>query len=175
MATSARYFAKNLTAGDAGPTTVLVETLSDGRYAVTLDGERQEVESLTLPHGTVSLLVGDQSYSVEFEDRGDEVKVLLRGQVTRFDIADERRLRVRQLTQGFAHEGQQTLRAPMPGKVVRVFVGVGDQVVAGQGLVVVEAMKMENELKAQRAGTVVQVLAKEGTPVENGALLLVIE
>jgi biotin carboxyl carrier protein len=171
----ANYFARNLSLQQQEPTRVVVERLGEGRYAVTLDGHRYEVDSLQLPHGAVSMIVEDESYSVEFEEKGDEVKVFLRGQVTRFDLADERRLRLRQMTAAFGVEGKQTLFAPMPGKVVKVFVQVGDEVTEGQGLVVVEAMKMENELKAPRAGKVTQVFAKEGTPVENGAPLVVVE
>ncbi len=175
MARTSKYFARNLNTQQKEPTTVEVESLGEGQYAVTLDGHRYEVDSLVLPHGTVSLFVESASHFVEFEEREDEVKVFLAGQVTRFDIADERRMRVRQMTAGFGHEGKQVMVAPMPGKVVKVFVKPGEEVKEGQGLMVVEAMKMENELKAPRAGKVTEVLAKEGTPVENGAPLVILE
>jgi biotin carboxyl carrier protein len=71
--------------------------------------------------------------------------------------------------------GTQRVKAPMPGRVLRVLVKVGDDVSAGQGLVVVEAMKMENELRAQSAGRVVEVAVAEGASVEAGRLLVVIE
>ncbi len=71
-------------------------------------------------------------------------------------------------------QGRSAIKAPMPGKVVRVLVMVGDAVEAGQGLIVVEAMKMQNELKTQRAGKVTEVHAKENDTVEAGTLLLVI-
>jgi len=143
-----RYFAK--TKRDAEPAPVDVEPLGDGRYAVTLGGKRHEVESLMLPHGAVSLLVDGKSYAVEFEGGGDEVKVLVKGQVTKVDVADERKLRLRAASKGFDVEGPQVVVAPMPGKIVKVFVKPGDDVKEGQGLVVVEAMKMENELKSPR-------------------------
>jgi biotin carboxyl carrier protein len=154
---------------------VEVTSLGDSRYAVTYKGVRHELESLVLPHGAVSLLIDSESYAVEFEEAGDEVRVLVKGQVTRVDVADERKLRLRAATAGFTVEGKQTVSAPMPGKVVKVFVKVGDEVTEGQGVVVVEAMKMENELKAPKAGKVIEVAAKEGTAVENGAKLVVIE
>ena len=72
-------------------------------------------------------------------------------------------------------QGRSTIKAPMPGKVVRVLVSAGDPVEAGQGLIVVEAMKMQNELKTQRAGRVTELHAKENDTVEAGTLLLVIE
>ena len=173
MTHTTKYFAKNL-AQKNGPTSEIeVESLGEGHYAVTLDGHRYELESLVLPHGAVSMIVENESYSVEFDERGDEVSVLLRGHVTRYDIADERRLRMRAASAGFAAEGKQVITAPMPGKIVKIFVKPGDEVKEGQGLVVVEAMKMENELKAPKAGKVTEVHAKEGTAVENGAKLVV--
>ncbi len=71
--------------------------------------------------------------------------------------------------------GRSTIKAPMPGKVVRILVVAGDPVEVGQGLIVVEAMKMQNELKTQRAGRVAEVHAKENDTVDAGTLLLVIE
>ena len=74
-----------------------------------------------------------------------------------------------------AAAGPQLITAPMPGKIVRVFVRPGDAVTARQPLVVVEAMKMENELRANRDGTVAEVHVREGLSVEAGAPLIVIQ
>jgi biotin carboxyl carrier protein len=175
MARSTKYFAKNLAHKDAPAAELVVEALGAGRYAVTLDSHTFELESLVLPHGAVSMIVEGKSFSVEFDEKGDEVSVLLRGQLTRFDVADERKLRLRAATAAFTVEGKQTITAPMPGKIVKLFVKVGDAVTEGQGLVVVEAMKMENELKAPKAGTVTEIVTNEGATVENGAPLLVVE
>ena len=175
MARTTKYFAKNLGHKDAEQKELEVESLGDGRYAVTLDGHRFELESLVLPHGAVSMIVEGHSYSVEFDEKkGEEVGVLVRGQLTRFDVADERKMRMRAAV-SFKVDGKQTITAPMPGKIVKVFAKVGDEVAEGQGLVVVEAMKMENELKAPKAGKVTEVLVKEGVTVENGANLVVVE
>ena len=154
---------------------LVVEPLEDGHYAVTLDGVRHDLEALALPHGAVSILVDGDSHAVEFEEKGDEVAVSLKGQLTLVDIVDERRARMREATAVFTVEGRQTINSPMPGKIVKVFVKVGDEVKEGQSVVVVEAMKMENELKAPKTGKVLEVTAVEGTTVENGSKLLVIE
>ena len=175
MARSTKYFAKNLAHPDVPAAELEVEAQGEGRYAVTLDGRTFELESLVLPQGGVSMIVEGQSFSVEFDERGDEVSVSLRGQLTRFDVADERKLRMRAATAGFTVEGRQILTAPMPGKIVKIFVKVGEVVTEGQGLVVVEAMKMENELKSPRAGTITQIITREGATVENGAPLVVVE
>ncbi len=168
-----RYFAKVAGQKEAEP--VEVEALGGTRYRLTLNERNYTVDALTLDHGAVSLLVNGTSYHVEFEENGDEVGVLVRGQVTRVDIADERRLRLRAGAAGFSVEGRQVVCAPMPGKVVKVLVKVGEEVKEGQGLVVVEAMKMENELKSPKAGKVVELLTQEGTAVENNARLVVVE
>jgi biotin carboxyl carrier protein len=72
-------------------------------------------------------------------------------------------------------EGRESIKAPMPGKVVRILVAEGDEVAAGQGLVVVEAMKMQNEMKAPRAGRVAAIGVKEHEAVNAGSVLLMIE
>jgi biotin carboxyl carrier protein len=168
-----RYFAKLQGEKEAVP--VDIEPLEGTRYRLTLHDKTYTVDALTLDHGAVSLLVDGMSYHVEFEETGDEVGVLVRGQVARVDVADERRLRLRAASGGFSVEGKQVISAPMPGKVVKVLVKQGDEVKEGQGLVVVEAMKMENELKSPKDGKVVELLAKEGTTVENNAKLVVVE
>ena len=168
-----RYLAQ--VTGDAEATSVDIETLAEGRYAVTVNGHRHEVDALSLPQGAVGMLIDGESFSVEFEDHGDEVAVLVRNQVTMIDVADDRRLRLRAGAARFDVEGKQVVCAPMPGKLVKVLVKVGDEVKEGQGLVVVEAMKMENELKSPKAGKVVELLVKEGSAVENNARLVVVE
>jgi len=90
------------------------------------------------------------------------------------ELLDERRLRLRQAGGKFSLEGPQRIDAPMPGKVVRVLVKAGDEVGEGQGLIVVEAMKMENELKSPKAGKITELHAVEGAAVESGAKLAVV-
>jgi Acetyl/propionyl-CoA carboxylase, alpha subunit len=96
----------------------------------------------------------------------------------RFDVEafDERTRAIRDLSGTAAGpSGPAPLKAPMPGLIVRVNVAVGDAVQAGQGLVVMEAMKMENELRAQAAGKVKSIVVSPGTAVEKGALLIELE
>jgi pyruvate carboxylase subunit B len=96
----------------------------------------------------------------------------------RFDVEalDERTKAIRELSGAAAGpSGPAPLKAPMPGLIVRVNVQVGDQVQAGQGIVVMEAMKMENELKASAAGKVKSIVVTPGTAVEKGALLVELE
>lgn len=152
-----------------------VEDLGNGRLVLHVDGKRHEVDAVGLDHGAVSLLVDGRSYDVEFDELGDEIQVQVRGDVFRVDAADERALKLRAGAAAFQVEGKVTLTSPMPGKVVRVLVTQGEAVQAGQGLVVVEAMKMENELKSPKAGTVTEMFAREGVTVEANARLLTVE
>lgn len=175
MARSVKYQVTNLAVPSTAADEVTVEALGGGRYAVTLDGKRSELESLVLPHGAVSMIIDGQSFNVEFDEKKDVVGVLLRGQLTRFDVADERKVRMRAAAVGFEVEGRQVVTAPMPGKIVKVFVKVGDVVTKDQALVAIEAMKMENELKSPRDGTVTELSTTEGASVEHGAVLLVVE
>ncbi len=128
----------------------------------------QEVEA-----GIYSVLIDECSYEVKIVPGQDCWYVDVGGRHYRVEVNDprERRRSVRASDAG----GRQNLAAAMPGKVVRVLVSVGDTVEAGQGLVVVEAMKMQNEMKAQRAGQVVQLNAREGATVAAGEILAAIE
>lgn len=176
MARTTSYFAKNLANPTSSAATALqVETLGENRYAMTLDGKRYELDSVSLSTASISVIIEGQSFAIDFEEKGDELTVFLRGHKTRFDVVDERRARLRAATAGFTIEGKQHITAPMPGKIVKVFVKVGDAVVEGQSLIVVEAMKMENELKSPIAGTVTAVHTQENATVENGAQLITVE
>jgi biotin carboxyl carrier protein len=114
-----------------------------------------------------------RSYEAHVEEQPGMLVVTVGGHRFEVDVRDPRRFRRASGAAG-AH-GVQTIAAPMPGKVIRVLVAPGDAVEAGQGLLVVEAMKMQNELKAPRAGKVAAVLVKEGATVTPGEVLATIE
>ena len=123
--------------------------------------------------GIFSVLVGGRSYEAKVVAGGDGYYVDLGGHRSSIEVRDPRTY-VRRAAAG-AGEGRQNVNAPMPGKVIRVLVTVDQEVEAGAGLVVVEAMKMQNEMKAPRAGRVVQISAREGDTVTAGQTLAVIE
>jgi biotin carboxyl carrier protein len=133
------------------------------------------VDAVHLAGRAMSLLVDGRSVRCEVEPAKDgRLAVLVGDEVHALEILDERRLRLRRASGKFTVEGPQRVDAPMPGKVVRVLVKQGDRVKEGQGLLVVEAMKMENELKSPKAGVVAELHAQEGQPVEAGAKLAVV-
>jgi biotin carboxyl carrier protein len=147
----------------------------EGGYKVVIDGRELDVDAVHLQGTALSLIAGTRSARCDIEPGKDgKLAVLVGDTVHEFELLDERRLRLRSATGKFTAEGPQRIDAPMPGKVVRVLVKVGDEVTEGQGLVVVEAMKMENELKSPKAGKVTELLAVEGAAVESGAKLVVV-
>jgi biotin carboxyl carrier protein len=165
------------------------------KYFVRVDGEEHEVEldgdGVHLDGEDVVARVDEvDGTPVRMVTVGDEVHRVVvrrgasRGLYTiwldgfRFEVEalDERARAIRELSGASAGpSGPAPLKAPMPGLIVRVNVQVGDSVQAGQGLVVMEAMKMENELRAQAAGKVRSIVVSPGTAVEKGALLIELE
>jgi biotin carboxyl carrier protein len=155
--------------------TVQVTPLGPGLFEVRIGDEVHRVDAWRHDHGTLSLLVDGTSYSATLDERGSRVHVRLDGSVFPIEVLDERRLRLRRAAGRFTVEGKQTVTAPMPGKVVKVLVAKGAQVREGQGLVVIEAMKMENELKSPKDGRVVELYVQEGQTVEGNAKLCAVE
>jgi acetyl/propionyl-CoA carboxylase alpha subunit len=154
--------------------TVEVTQRGDG-YRVTIGDKVLEVNAVHISTHAVSLLCGTRSARCDIEPgRDGKLSVLVGETVHPMELLDERRLRLRRAAGKFTLEGPQRVDAPMPGKVVRVMVKVGDEVAEGQGLLVVEAMKMENELKSPKAGKVTELHAVEGAAVESGAKLCVV-
>jgi biotin carboxyl carrier protein len=140
-------------------------------YVVLLDGAPLEVDLEDTGSHFVSLLVGGRSYEAGLAKRPGGYTVVLADDVVEVDLAEG--------TRGAALSprkavGVARITAPMPGKLVRVLVSAGQDVSAGDGLVVVEAMKMENELRAPKAGKVKEVPVREGQAVEAGTQRVVV-
>jgi len=150
------------------------------RLEVTVDERVFEVDHRAVGRQSLSMLVreGDgatRSVDVTVVPRpgGAGFDVSLDGQVLAAALVS--RFGGRAGESGSGGSGPQNVTAPMPGKIVRVLVAPGDAVEARQGLIVIEAMKMENELRASRAGRVKAIRAAEGQSVEAGTLLVVVE
>ena len=145
----------------------------------TVDGVAAAVRLIDVPDTPVRLVtVGEAVHRVVARRRGVRGLYTLWVDGRRYDVEalDERTRAIRDLSaQSARAAGPAPLVAPMPGLVVRVNVAPGDEVQAGQGLVVMEAMKMENELRAPAAGRVARVHAEPGTAVEKGAVLVEID
>ncbi len=161
--------------------TIKLTRLEEGRYEVEINGERRTVDARRFAGGTWSLLIDDQSYDVELEvssksESEGGYNALVRGHVVSgLVVQDERQAKMGGRSKRFKVEGPQTVECPMPGKVVKVLVEKDAEVEEGQPLIIVEAMKMENELKSPKAGKITNIVVSEGQAVEAGAKLLTVE
>jgi biotin carboxyl carrier protein len=158
--------------GVKGQRTHVVELERNGTgYRVLLDGRTVEADATRVSPNTISVLLGGRAYEVYVTPALDGTVKLQSGpHEFTAGIQDPRAWRGRK--QGAMEaEGRQPIVAPMPGKVIRLLVSAGDEVEAGQGLVVVEAMKMQNEIRSPKRGKVERVVATEGQNVNAGEVL----
>jgi biotin carboxyl carrier protein len=144
----------------------------NGNHVVEIDGVRHEVDARKLEADFYSILTDGRSYEVSVEATRDGYRVR-HGAAERLVTVSDPGRQAREARGTSA--GPEPIVAAMPGKVVRLLVAEGDRVEPDQGLVVVEAMKMENEIAAPRAGRVASIAVRAGQTVEGGATLLVIE
>jgi biotin carboxyl carrier protein len=159
-------------AGASGKKTRHVELERDANgWRVTLDGQPVAADAAEIAPHTLSILLDGQSHEIHVTPAADGTLNLQTGvQEFAAEVLDPRAWSGRRHG-GVEAEGRQQVVAPMPGKVVRLLVKPGEHVEAGQGLLVVEAMKMQNEIRSPKGGTVERVLVKEGQPVNAGEVL----
>jgi biotin carboxyl carrier protein len=145
---------------------------SSTRVKFTIDGRQVAACAVLVSPGAYSILVDGRSLEVTTEKNTEGFLVRVDGREYQAQVTDPRSWR-RARGAGVELEGRQQLIAPMPGKIVRVLASVGQQVSAGDGLLVIEAMKMQNEIRAPKSGTV-EKLASEGQTVNAGEVLAVV-
>ena len=142
-------------------------------WSCRLDGHELEVDAVLARPDVLSLRVGNKAYEVKCERVGGEQHLWVGSTRFAFEVRDPRSFR------GCARSGDEhgpkKLTAPMPGKVVRVLVSPGTEVAAGAGVLVVEAMKMQNEIKSPKKGTIQKILVSEGAAVNSGDVLAIVE
>jgi biotin carboxyl carrier protein len=148
----------------------LPAAVTGGAIDCTIDGRRVAADAKLLQPGVLSLVIDGRQFRCVLDGDG----VVIAGQRFSFEVDDPRSLQGRRGA-GAGTEGPRALKAPMPGRVVRVLVAVGDDVAEGQGLVVIEAMKMQNELKSPKAGRVIRVAVDVDDTVGSGDVLAVVE
>jgi biotin carboxyl carrier protein len=155
--------------------TVEIEENGKSMYRVSVDGNEFLVDGKKTGRTNYSLIVDNRSFEIEVDNTDDEYRVLVDGRSYRIQLVDERRMRIGSGQLGVELQGRQNISVPMPGKIIAVLVAEGEAVEKGQGLVIVEAMKMENEVRSPIAGAVKEIKVKPGDTVEGGAVLLVVE
>lgn len=141
-----------------------------------INGEPHHVDFQTIEQGALySLLLDNRSWQVLVEREGDEYRISIDGEFHVVTVQDERTRKIQKaLSRAAKDSGEFVLKAPMPGLVRGIPVQAGQEVQKGQGLVILEAMKMENELRAPRGGVVQDIRVKPGDAVELGQALVVI-
>ena len=144
----------------------------DEGWAFRIDGEAVEADAAEIAPGVYSILLGGRSFEVRVEPHGKELIVEVGSRRMAAEVIDPRRWRRQRGEMELG--GKQQITAPMPGKVVRVLAEQGKPVEAGQGILVLEAMKMQNEVRSPKAGTVERLLVKEGQAVNAGDTLAVV-
>jgi len=149
-------------------------TGAGGAYRVTIGDQVWEVDARRTARGIYSFLIGGVAYVADVSEQEGMSVVHVGGETYAVQVEEHTRYVIR--TQGgmSAQRGARTLTAPLPGRITHVAVKPGDAVTPGDTLVVIEAMKMENEFKASAAGRVVEVRVEPGQAVNAGDVLLVI-
>ena len=142
------------------------------RVTFTVDGRVVEADAIPISPGAYSILLGGRSLEITAEETSNGLRIRANGGEFQVEIFDPRSWR-RGRSAGIELEGRQQLIAPIPGKIVRVLVAAGQEVKAGQGLLVIEAMKMQNEIRSPKSGTV-EKLAREGQTVNAGEVLAIV-
>jgi biotin carboxyl carrier protein len=145
----------------------------DGRWSCRLDGRDLEVDAVLARPDVLSLRIGNNAYEVKSERVANDLHLWVGSARFAVEIRDPRSLRG--LARSADDRGPRKIVAPMPGKVVRLLVRQGDEVEAGAGIAVVEAMKMQNEIKSPKKGTVQKILVNEAATVNAGDVLAIVE
>ncbi|HTS34697.1 MAG TPA: biotin/lipoyl-containing protein [Candidatus Solibacter sp.] len=142
-------------------------------WSCRLDGREVEVDAVLARPNVLSLRIGNRAYEVKCERVAGEMHLWVGSARFAAEVRDPRSLRGR--SRAADDHGPKNLTAPMPGKIVRVLAGQGSPVEAGAGVLVVEAMKMQNEIKSPKKGTIQKILVSEGAAVNAGDVLAIVE
>jgi biotin carboxyl carrier protein len=144
-----------------------------GPWSCRLDGRDVEVDAILARPDVLTLRIGNVAYEVKSERVANDLHVWVGSRRFAAEVRDPRSLHGR--TRAGDDHGPRKLAAPMPGKVVRLLVREGDEVEPGAGVAVVEAMKMQNEIKSPKKGRVQKILVSEGATVNAGDVLAIVE
>ena len=143
-----------------------------GQWMIRIDGQEVEADAHLVRPGVLSLLIEGKSHRIVLDDSLAEPALHLNAQRIAWEAGDPRSLKQRR--RHARADGPVTLKASMPGRVVRVLVERGESVAAHQAVLVIEAMKMQNELKSPRDGRVAEIRVMPGDTVASGAILAII-
>ena len=140
----------------------------------SVDGKKMTVDARMVAEGVLSLIADGRQFGCILDRDLDGHGVTIAGHRTSFSVADPRSLSG-QNGVAAGTEGPRSVRAPMPGRIVRILAAAGDEVAENQGLIVIEAMKMQNELRSPKQGRVSRLAAEVDATVAAGDVLIVVE
>lgn len=144
------------------------------QFKIRIDDREIAVDAHKVERDAWSIVIDNRVYEADLVVSDDDIEVLIKGDMYPLRVLNEQKKALSRVSEA-AEGGKQLIDAPMPGKVVKVLVMEGQEVEANQGVIIIEAMKMENEFKSRAAGKVKEVFVKEGDIVEGGEKLLLIE
>ncbi len=145
-----------------------------GHWQCRLDGREIQIDAVLTRRDVLSVLIDSKAYEIKRERTASGMHLWVGSARHAAELGDPRSLRSRKDGAG-GEQGPKKLVAPMPGKVVRILVQEKAEVEAGQGIVVVEAMKMQNEIKSPKKGVLQKIVAAEGANVNAGDVLAIVE
>jgi pyruvate carboxylase subunit B len=152
------------------------QTDVDGNTILKSDDQEQHVSFLPVSHNRYSLIINQKSYLVHIVRQSGLFHVHIDGSYFPIHVEDEPSRTLRQLVQKAAQNmGIRKITAPIPGLITQIRVKEGEKILKGAGLIILEAMKMENEIKSDMDGTVEKILVTQGTPVEKDQELIIIK
>ena len=145
------------------------------RFLVSVDGDSHEVDARSCGVDLLSVLIDDHSYDISYSFDGDMVHLNFWNQYFNIEVLDERKMRRRKVRSNLDMSGPEIIKTSMPGKVVKVLVKEGDRVTSGEGIIIIEAMKMENVIQCRNDGVVKKIVVQSGEAIEGGAVLIEID
>jgi biotin carboxyl carrier protein len=154
---------------------VAIARVDEHRYEVSVDGTVHTVDARLCARDRVSVILDDRSYDISYAMDRERIDLQFWNQHFTIELLDERRLRMRRVRSQLDLSGPEIIKTSMPGKVVKLLVEPGAQVEAGAGVIIIEAMKMENEIYCRQGGLVKRVHVEAGQAVESDVVLVEIE
>src|SRR5262249_19240673 len=148
---------------------------TNGTYDLIVNGKQFTVDAVRPAHQAVSLIVDGHSYEVGLEKKENQYSIYFFNDSVELELYEARKYKAAELTKKASVSGPMKIMAPMPGKIVKLLVSENMQVNEGDSLLVIEAMKMQNELKAPRTGIIRQIQTSAGQPVTPQQTLMVLE
>jgi acetyl/propionyl-CoA carboxylase alpha subunit len=152
-----------------------ITPLKSNVFKIVIDGQIHEIEACHCGKDLISLLIDNLSYDISYSFDGDLICLDFRNQYFNIEVLDERKMRMRRVRSSLDHSGPEIIKTSMPGRVVKVLKQAGERVEAGAGIIIIEAMKMENEIQCRHSGVVKKVNVEPGQTVESEVVLIEIE